>query len=223
MRHLFSVGRVLLPVVMVSGLGCASGVIHTTPLAGVDRIPAKLAVYPLLSNTVSPASRGELAVEPLSTREDADRENIYIQPAAESELHITASSQMLTSELLVCLARRGFDLRETPFETLNANGEGEGNAFVISLALLDELRERYGVTAVIIGNAFFDRDSGRNPGNSRVTAAYLKVIDTESLQVLCQVSMSYDAMGRKMDQIADTMAQQLAIMAGLEEERMPEL
>lgn len=199
-------------IALVIHFGCTStGRVQTTPSPGVDRIPATVAVYPLLSGV-----EVDGRYWPIKPQTQGSREEIYLAPPTDSELTITPSSQMLTGELSVQMTRHGFDLREMPYELKESYTPDGDNAYVVSLALLDELREQHGLGAVIVGNAFFMKDR-RNyqPAETRVVAAYLKVIDTETLAVLCQVTMSYDAYGRDLNDVAQSMASHLAHMAGL--------
>jgi len=203
--------RVWIMAVLVATIGCSSsGGVRTAPSPGVERIPSIVAIHPLLSGTE--VDGRYWPIEPLS---NMSREEIYLAPPANSELVVTPSSQMLTGELSTQMTEYGFDLRELPYELKDSYGED--GAYVISLALLDELREQHGLGAVMVGNAFFVKDVRRyNPAEIRVVAAYLKVIDTETLEVLCQVTMSYDAHGRELNDLAHSMANQLANMAGLD-------
>ena len=203
--------RILAIVVFVVVSGCVSphGV-RMMPSPGVDRIPSTVAMHALLSNTGSEVRRGALMATP-----NLSRSEIYLAPPAESKLAVTPSSQMLTGELSAQMAHYGFDLRELPYEVRESYGPDGDDAYVISLALLDEMRERHGLETVIVGNAFFARGAMHQPSEMRIVAAYLKVIDTKTLEVLCQVNMPYDAYGREMSDLADSMAYQLATMAGL--------
>lgn len=206
------ISRLLLVTALLVGAGCTSvSRVRTTPSVGVDRIPATVAVYPLLSSSEAPRAHGGWG--PIKSTLES-REEIYLTPPTESELLVTASSQMLTGEMSTEMMRYGFDLREMPYEMRESNDSGGDKVFVVSLALLDELREQHGLKAVIIGNAYFEKKHYRN-NEIRVVAAYLKVIDTETLEVLCQVTMSYDAYGRELNEVAHTLAYELAGIAGL--------
>ena len=213
MDKLISGTRVWVVTALVIVFGCTStGRVRTTPSPGVDRIPATVAMYPLLSGTEVDGQPW-----PIRLQTQGEREEIYIAPPTNSELSVTPSSQMLTGELSVQMARYGFDLREMPYEVREAYTPDGDDAYVVSLALLDELRERYGLDAIIVGNAFFmKKRRNYQPSETRVVAAYLKVIDTETLEVLCQVTMSYDAHGRGLNDLAQSMANHLASMAGLD-------
>ena len=48
-----------------------------------------------------------------------------------------------------------------------------------------------------------------------VTAAYLKLVDIESLDVLCQVHLLAEEYGEELDEAADALASELALEAGL--------
>ena len=83
----------------------------------------------------------------------------------------------------------------------------------MSLALLDDLRAIHNVEAILIGNAFFS--SSPYYSDTRVTDCYVKVVDVETPEVLCQISVPHDGEGRDMQEIARDIADQLAIEAGL--------
>lgn len=201
--------RVVVLSSLVTLLGCAtpSGLRTTIP-ANVEKIPQTIAVHALLSSATTRTTHAAIMPEVrLSMGE------VYLAPPADSELAIAPASQMMTGELTAGLAAYGFDLRELPYET-TATSEGEVD-YVISLALLDELRAQHGLEAVVVGNVFFASTGWSTPGDLRVVAAYLKVVDTATLEVLCQVTMSYDPYGRDLNSVAAAMADQLAIAAGL--------
>lgn len=199
--------------------GCSSaGRVQTIPSPDVDRIPASIAVYPVLSTKEVIPARFETygAVDPRARNlsGSGERKQVYIAPPADSELMITQPSQILTSELSAEMARSGFRLKELPYEVVT-HENGEKSDYVISLDLLDRMREEYGLDAIVVGNAFFVGGPGFGWRETRITAAYLKVIDTETLDVLCQVTMSYDPQGRDLNQVAAELADELTKMAGL--------
>lgn len=177
---------------------------------GVDRIPTTICIHPLLS---SPASRRYIIKENLNI--SREHGSVYITPPAESKLVITPRSQMLTGLLSSELAYYGFDLKELPVEVPDESetGESSKNVFFISLDLLKNLRENYGVEAILVGNVMMSYV----PRSSRtiVTAAYLKLVDIETLDVLCQVYLLSEDYGEDMDEAAAALASELALEAGL--------
>ena len=198
--------RVSLLVLPLTLIACMYGEpeIRSFQTPSVDgRIPTGIVLHPLLSSQVE-GSWGR--TYPMFNQ---SREHIYIRPPAKTTLQVTGTSERLTGMLTMELLQRGFKLHELPVE---APVEGE-NAFAVSLALLDELREKSGVHAILIGNAFF-----AHPGrydDVHVTDLYLKVVDVETLEVLGQVALTHDSDGWPMDRIASEVADQLAAGAGL--------
>lgn len=193
-------------------IGCANlgGKLTTIRSPGVDRIPKTICIHPLLS---SPARRRYFIKENVVVTRERDR--VYIAPPTEVSLIVTPQSQMFTGLLSSELAYYGFDLKELPVEIPDntESGETKKNVFFISLDLLKSLREEYGVEAILIGNVMMDYV----PRYSRtlVTAAYLKLVDIESLEVLCQVYLLSEDYGEDMDKAADALASELALEAGL--------
>ena len=128
---------------------------------------------------------------------------------------VTPQSQMLTGLLSSELAYYGFDLKELPVEIPDDDqtDETNKNVFFISLDLLERLREEYGVEAILIGNVMMKYV----PRYSRtlVTAAYLKLVDIETLDVLCQVHLLSEDYGEDIDKAANALASELALEAGL--------
>jgi len=200
---------VLLFILLV---GCVNigGKLTTIRSPGVDRIPTTICIHPLLS---SPARRRYVTSDDVVMSRERDR--VYITPPTEVSLTVTPQSQMLTGLLSSELAYYGFDLKELPVEIPDdaESGEMKRNIFFISLDLLKRLREEYGVEAILIGNVMMDYV----PRYSRtlVTAAYLKLVDIESLEVLCQVHLLSEDYGEDMDKAADALASELALEAGL--------
>jgi len=205
-KHVLSVLLFLLLI------GCANlgGKLTTIRSPGVDRIPTTICIHPLLS---SPARRRYLIKENVVISRERDR--LYIAPPTEVNLIVTPQSQMFTGLLSSELAYYGFDLKELPVEIPDdaETGETKKNVFFISLDLLNRLREEYGVEAILIGNVMMDYV----PRYSRtlVTAAYLKLVDIESLEILCQVHLLSEDYGEDMDKAAGALASELALEAGL--------
>jgi hypothetical protein len=193
-------------------VGCANlgGKLTTIRSPGVERIPTTICIHPLLSSPVRRRyiQRDDMVV----TRE---RGRVYIASPTEVRLSVTPQSQMFTGLLSSELAYYGFDLKELPVEIPDESeaGETKSNIFFISLDLLKRLKEEYGIEAILIGNVMMDYA----PRYSRtlVTAAYLKLVDIESLDVLCQVHLLSEDYGEDMDRAADALASELALEAGL--------
>ena len=188
-------------------MGCAGPpVMESIRTPGAQNIPLGIVLHPLLSTQTEVSTWGRMGSVTLSNR---TRDSLYIEPPAKTTMQVTGLSERLTNMLTVELSRRGFKLRELPVEaTLNKNE----NAFAVSLALLDELRERNDVHAILIGNAFFSRQYG---SESYVTDMYVKVVNVETLEVMCQIIIDHDTMGWSMPDVANQVADELAINAGL--------
>ena len=199
----------LLIAIAGCALACESAPqMQTVRSPSAEKIPLAVVVHPLFSTEV--AGGGMLRVRPWVF--NSNRENIYISPPAETSLKVTGPSQRLTSDLSMELAARGFKLSELPVESPAGQGDNK-NAFAVSLALLDDLRTSHNVGAILIGNAFFATTPYYS--DTRVTDCYVKVVDVETLDVLCQISLPHDAEGRDMQEIARYIADELAIEAGL--------
>jgi hypothetical protein len=190
---------------LLSSLSCAGPPpMKAVRTPGAERIPLSIVLHPLLS-TQSESGWGTSAA--LMSQ---DRGSLYITPPAKTTMQVTGTSERLTNLLTVELAQRGFKLRELPVE---APVEGQ-SAFAVSLALLDDLREHNDVHAILIGNAFFARPYNRFD-DSQVTDLYLKVVNTETLEVMCQITIGHDASGWSMPAVASEVADELADNAGL--------
>jgi hypothetical protein len=194
-------------------IGCASvdERVSVTPASGVERIPTKIAVYPLLTSEM-PQIVGQPRYSPASVRSADDK--LYIVAPAETKLVSTMESQLLTSMLSARLSDDGFTLKELPVEAPSEQSERAENSFFVSLATLKELREDYGLEAILVGNAYFIKDA-RDPSMTLVRAAYLRLVDTETLDVLCHVSISDKYGGDLMEEAAEALALALAKQAKL--------
>jgi len=203
---------VLFLFVLLLLVGCANlgGKLTTIRSPGVERIPTTICVHPLLS---SPTRRRYIPRDEvvLSRR----RERIYIASPTEVRLSVTPQSQMFTGLLSSELAYYGFDLKELPVEIPDEaeSADSSGNVFFISLDLLKRLKEEYGVEAILIGNVMMEYA----PRYSRtlVTAAYLKLVDIETLDVLCQVHLLSEDYGEELADAAGALASELALEAGI--------
>lgn len=208
--------------VLITGCFPTGGRIIGTLSTGVDRIPAKLGLYPFLSTPIQTYGKRYDHImrhkESLSVRRKPD--NVVIVPPAETDLSVTRESQIMTGLISTQLAARGFSLKELPVEVLPRGNDPyakkEDNRFVISLNLLEQLRDEYGFKALIVGNAFFITEVGRGlPPEQRVISAHLKVVDITTLDVLGQVNLTYDSYGVDMNDVSEYLAAELAEMAGL--------
>ena len=198
----------LLIAVVGGALACQSAPqMQTVRSPSAEKIPLGVVVHPLFSTEIRAGGMIRSGV-----MLNSNRENVYISPPAETSLKVTGPSQRLTSDLSMQLAARGFKLSELPVESPAGQGDNK-NAFAVSLALLDDLRTTHNVGAILIGNAFFS--TAPYYSDTRVTDCYVKVVDVETLEVLCQVSLPHDAEGRDMQEIARYIADELAIEAGL--------
>jgi len=174
---------------------------------GAKNIPLGIVLHPLLSTQTERGwMRGSFALD------SQNRESIYIMPPAKTTMQVTERSERLTNMLNIELSRRGFKLRELPVEATPAR---EQNTFAVSLALLDELRERNDVHAILIGNAFFTGQYN----DSYVTDMYVKVVNVETLEVMCQIIVDHHTNGWSMPDVVNEVADELAFNAGLEVEQ----
>jgi hypothetical protein len=192
-------------------VGCANlgGKLTTIRSPGVDRIPTTICVHPLLS---SPARKRYIVKDELFLSRERNR--VYIAPPADVSLTITPQSQIFTGLLSSELAYYGFDLKEIPVEIPDDAGTGERkNMFFISLDLLKRLREDYGIEAILVGNVMMDYVPRYS--KTLVAAAYIKLVDIETLDILCQVHLLSENYGEDMDKAAAALASELALEAGI--------
>jgi len=189
-------------------LGCATPpAMESIRTPGAKNIPLGIVLHPLLSTQTERGwMRGSFALD------SQNRESIYILPPAKTTMQVTERSERLTNMLNIELSRRGFKLRELPVEATPAR---EQNTFAVSLALLDELRERNDVHAILIGNAFFTGQYN----DSYVTDMYVKVVNVETLEVMCQIIIDHHTNGWSMPDVVNEVADELAFNAGLEVEQ----
>ena len=191
--------------------------ITTTPAAGVEKIPTIIAVYPILANQTAfrPIFLNKEAIR-LSERED----RVYIVPAAESELVVTAHSEIFTGLISSELSHYGFKLKVLPLEVFKDDDAGSGGSgtFVVSLGTIRDLRENYGLEAILLGNVFFVHDP-YDPPEPSVRSFYLKVVDAKTLDVLCHVSNDYGDLGEEIEDAAKDIGFELAKFANLAVEK----
>jgi hypothetical protein len=173
----------------------------------VEKIPLGIVLHPLFST--EPRSPESVPTDDIGASESVDHDKMYIHPPAETSLKVTGASERLTGLISMELTARGFRLRDLPVQ---APVEGE-SVFAVSLSLLDELRERQNVKAILIGNAFFDPRYGLS--DAHVTDLYLKLVDVETLAVMYQMVLPHQVDGWSMDDVARTVADHLATEANL--------
>lgn len=205
----------LLTVVIAFGCAPIQERISIVPSAGVEGIPQKIAVYPLLTTeVVRTARRRAYRFSPITMSTESAEKRIYIVAPAETELKSTMESQLLTGLLSAELTRRGFSLKELPVEAPSEESERRHNSFFVSMETIRYMRENYGLEAILLGNVFFVTDH-RDPSDIRVKAVYLRLVDTETLDILCHVSLPDNSTGDYMEETAQALAHSLAIEAGL--------
>lgn len=201
----------ILVTAMAAGCATYDEAVTVTPAESVERLPAKIAVYPLLTaETVRATAPPEYF--PATTASADDR--LYIVAPAETKLVSTMHSQLLTGLLSAQLSKRGFTLKELPVEAPSAQSEKEENSFFVSLETLKQLREEYGLEGILIGNVYFVPDD-RDRTVIRVKAVYLRLVDTGTLDVLCHVWIPDSYAGESMEEAAQKLAFSLAREAKL--------
>ena len=208
------VNRFLVKVSLIFiAVGCApTSKVISVKSSGVEQIPLKVAIYPLLSSA-KPDYHGEV-------RALSSAGNVVIAPPAETQLSITQDSQIMTGLISTQLAAHGFALKELPVEITesetSASSNEVKNAFAISMDLLNQLRENYGIQTLVIGNAFFvNQHLGTSFLGKRVIFAHIKIIDIKSLDVLAQVSLPYNMDGVELNEAAEQISNALARLAGI--------
>ena len=207
-----------------------------TPAPGLESIPTTIAVYPLLSTRYREPIQFTRPLEVNSTLRDGgeeegegdpderrERRGIYISPPTESSLIVTGASQFFGDLLTAELAYHGFRIKQLPVESWPGADDGDGNRdaargerqFYVSMDLLDRLREDFGLEAVLLGNVYFQR-AGADPREVEVTAAYVKLVDVETLDVVCHVSFTNEFHGTDAEDVVDRIATELAGMMASE-------
>lgn len=206
-------GTFVLILLAALASGCASyeDRATVTPAAGVERLPVKIAVYPLLTaETVQ--STAPPRYYPATTAAADDR--LYIVAPAETKLVSTMHSQLLTGMLAAQLSKRGFTMKELPVEVPEDQSENVDTRFFVSLETLRHLREDYGLEGILVGNVYFVADD-RDRTVIRVKAVYLRLVDTGTLDVLCHVWIPESYAGESMEEAAQIIALSLAREAKL--------
>lgn len=199
--------KVLLALIVLM-IGCATidERVVTTPAADAERIPTNIAIYPLLTGEAHVRGQG-----PFLINQSAKDDRIYIVGPAETKLVSNIQSQLLTNLLSAELSRRKFTVKELPIETTPEQSDKGQNSFFVSLGTLKYLRDTYALEAILVGNVYFVSD-GSDMG---VKAAYLRLVDTTTLNVLCHISISDGYSGDSMEDTARALALALAKEAKL--------
>jgi hypothetical protein len=195
-----------------------------TPSTDVEEIPKTLAVYPILANS---RSSGPIRYPAEAIKVQRREDKIYIVPATEARLVVTTHSEIFTGLVSSELADYGFKLKTLPLEVLEGDNLGgkDEKTFVVSLETIRHMRENYGLEALLIGNVFFIGDP-YDPGEPAVRLFYVKLVDAETLDILCHVSGDYRDYGTEMERAAYDIGLELAKFAKLakeEEEDKPHL
>ncbi len=210
-------GTCALLLLMATVCGCFTSQerVTVTPVEGVERLPTRIAVYPLLTaEWVQTTERPKYF--PATTASADDR--LYIVAPAETKLVSTMHSQLLTAMLAAQLSKRGFTLKELPVEAPSDRAENEGTSFFVSLETLKHLREDYGLEGILVGNVYLAPDD-RDRSVIRVKAVYLRLVDTATLDVLCHVWIPDSYAGESMEEAAQSLAFSLAREAKLISEK----
>lgn len=93
--------------------------------------------------------------------------------------------------------------------------EPASETFVLSLQLMNQLREEYGVEALVVGNAFFIQEpSHMGFLEKKVAFAHLKLVDSRTLDMIAQVMLPYSTKGRDLNEVGRNLAQGFAETAG---------
>jgi len=202
---------------IVSFAGCfasaTDGRLVTTRAPGVETIPVSLAVYPLLS-TEPAAGGGRPADSPRPLQTTRTGDGVYLQPPTRTELMVTAESQLLTDLFEAELSYAGFQLKALPVQRTGGEVAADGS-FGLGLDLLRRLHGQYGLDAVVVGNVHFVRER-EYPGEPRVAAGFLRLIDIATLDVLAHVTLDR-GQGLAPEVAARALAGELARLAATAE------
>lgn len=219
-RRVAAVGRATILCVFAGLLTAACAPMPTAGLSsslteGTERIPTEVAFVPLLSVSVENYGRSRPAFPgALEVRFDAD--GILGVSQVALELVVTPESEMMTELIADRLAAGGFTVTDVPVDVIEGDdGPIRLDQLRIGSDLLDDLANRYGTRALIIGNGFFLSDS-RGSGLVRIAALHLSVVDIAERRVLAAVRLPYSSDGRDPPQVADEVSASLVHMAGLD-------
>jgi hypothetical protein len=210
--------RITVAVLAASCLSCATkSSLVSVQSPGVDKIPPRIAIYPLLATSITDIRPQSTDLVPMDVKlYEADGKYI-LSPASASELQLTKESLMITGFLATQLASQGFSLIELPKEIPGYIGEEmdfKVEKFYVSTSMLDSLSQVRNLQAVLVGNAFFRNVYHKNkPVEKRVIFSHIKLIEVPSLNVLAQITQPYDPEGVSLNDMTTQVAKELADMA----------
>ena len=197
--------------------GCTSQPeVRLVPGVDVSDIPSTVAIYPILTTESKTQEVGPVIVQFDDSGSSVDLDRVYIQPPSETKLLVTAQSQQMTDLLHAELSYQGFKVKELPIEVPDEwGGDADGNpTFYLSVGLLQHLKENFGFEAIILGNVYF---ASNRRGDVGVRAAYLRLVEIGTLDVLCHVSIDGGDFSMGLVESAESVAAKLARMANLPE------
>jgi len=202
----------LLLLALASGMAaaCFRPQVQSARVDEAVPVPATLGVFPILSSIE--VRHGY----PHPPRYELYDDQIIVTPPADMSMAVTPESRMLSNAFSMALQKQGFGLKELPVERLVGDTAGDGGGvdrYGISLELLRQLRNEFGLEAIVVGDAYFlHRYNGASAPAIEVVAAHLRVIDTATLDVIAQVDMPYDASGAGINDVARELAAEMARM-----------
>lgn len=205
---------------------------------GVLQIPKKLGVYPFLSTDFQGSSyyransfssleakqaQNVVEIVPKTQADDTStatpqpvESGAALVPSVTTNMSITSDGQILSDLFSTDLSTDGFSLQQLPIQMQDGKNPDQNKTFCISMDLLNNLRSKYGIEAIALCDAFFTTvytEGGIS--EKRVVAAHVKIIDTNTLDVLGQVTLPYNAEGKNMNETASRFAESLAQLADL--------
>jgi len=164
-------------------------------------------VYPFIS-TIDNSQQIRLASSAFGTVETTKvkvaEKTLTIMPPMQSVFNITTESKTFNNFLTTALMKLGFSLREGLLEILETN-EGESTKYSISLDVLKELHDKYGVEGIIIGDIIFGRDKD---GKISVKFVQARLMDIETLILTRTVTYSYED-GESINIVAQKIAEEI--------------
>ncbi len=200
-------GCLVLGLVLAGCLATGAQRLVATRAAGARMVPRTIAIHPLLSTV--PTAPGSRQLKPLQTERRAGE--VTLQPPARTQLLVTGPSQMLTDLLEAELSYAGFRVKALPVQPGRAD-DGTADTFGIGLDLLARLRREYGLQAVVVGNVQFT-GGPMAVEQQQVSAAFLRIIDIASLDVLAHIALE-PGPGLPMPDIAAALAGEMARLTG---------
>ncbi|HJT24372.1 MAG TPA: hypothetical protein VJ873_07325 [bacterium] len=211
----------LLPLVLLGGCVYDAVSLRAFKTPGVDRIPTQIGFFPFFSTSGQASTWNPYPVYGMRSGSALSIQKRHAQvdivPPTGFSLAVTPESQMLTDLLTTDLTAKGFALQQLPVELQEVKDSAAKAAplrgFHISLDLLSELGNKYGIQAVVLGDAFFTYDSYSR--QTRVSLAHLKIVDIKTLKILAEVGTAYNSDGFDLNQITDQITDNLADLAGI--------